>query len=84
MIRLITLLVVTLFVSCSPMRVTPSLSSGECVRKASSTFIIRYGDDRFHDDDQLIDEIYLIYGTDTVYVCSKQRVRNSNPVKYQE
>lgn len=76
------LMVLSAVVSCNTIRVSESVSVNHRVKKADSTFIIRYGDDRFHDDDQLIDEIYLIYGTDTVYVCSKQRVRNSNPVRY--
>ena len=71
-----------LFSSCSPWIVSPSLKSGKCVRIPDKTYSIRYGDDRFHDDGELIDEFYAIYGSDTVHVYTKQRVRNSNPTKY--
>ena len=71
-----------LFSSCSTWIVSPSLKSGKCVRTPDKTFSIRYGDDRFHDDGELIDEIYHVYGTDTVHAYTKQRVRNSSPTKY--
>lgn len=81
--KILNLLIGVLFLSsCSPMVVVPTLKSGKCVRKPSSSFTIRYGDDRFHDDGELIDEIYHVYGTDTIHMYTKQRVRNSNPTKY--
>jgi len=53
-----------------------------CIRKPDHTFILRFGDDRFHDDGELIDEYYYVYGQDTVHAFTKQRVRNSQPTKY--
>ena len=76
------LLLVVLFSSCSPMVVYPSLKSGKCVRKPDKMITIHYGDDRFHDDGQLIDEIWYVFGVDTVHMYTKQRVRNSDPIKY--
>lgn len=71
-----------LFSSCSPWMVIPSVKSDKCVRTPDKTYTIRYGDDRFHDNGELVDEIYHVYGKDTVHVYTKQRVRNSSPTKY--
>jgi len=53
-----------------------------CTKTPDSTFILRFGDDRFHDDGELLDEFYSVYGKDTVHAHTKQRVRNSHPTVY--
>lgn len=74
------LLTVLLITSCSRYASLPTDPC--CIRKPDSQFVIRYGDDRFHDDGDLIDEFYSVYGTDTVHTFTRQRVRNSKPTKY--
>ncbi len=70
------LIIVIAFGSCT-------VSKQSCCKKTpDSTFILRFGDDRFHDDGELLDEFYSVYAKDTVHTHTKQRVRNSKPTKY--
>lgn len=76
--RTLLLLPILAIASCSPMIVFPSLKSNKCIRVPSETFVLRFGDDRFHDDNELVDEIYHVYGSDTILHDVKQRVRWTN------
>tara|TARA_R110001592_G_scaffold120545_1_gene324908 strand:- start:1827 stop:2075 length:249 start_codon:yes stop_codon:yes gene_type:complete len=60
-----------------------TVSKHSCCKKThNSTFILRFGDDRFHDDGELLDEFYSVHDKDTVHTHTKQRVRNSKPTQY--
>lgn len=64
-------LIMLSFCSCSSELIT--IKTGLNPDKA---WVVRYGDDRFHDDGQLIDEIYYVCGPDTVHVRTVNRKRN--------
>jgi len=43
-------------------------------QKPDNVITYSWGDERFHDCDQLIDDIYYVYGTDTVFHESVLRI----------
>lgn len=65
---------IMLTMSCNSDRVL--IKTGQ---KYDKVYYVRYGDDRFHDDGELVDRIYYIKDGDTTHVHTHNRGRWQHP-----